>query len=156
MNGHAFAGGLMLAMHHDYRLMNPTRGYACLNELDFGAALKPAMSAIFRLKTSAQTYRSLALEARRFSGPEAAAAGIVDAVGGLDEVLGLVAERKLTEKGATGIYGALKREMYRESVAIMKFDDREEERFQAEVQEDERRKEEGKRRVEELKGKAKL
>ena len=146
----------MLAMHHDYRIMNPTRGFACLNELDFGAALKPAMSAIFRLKTPPATYRSLALEAHRFTGPEALRAGIVDGTGGLEEVLKLVGDRKLTEKGKTGIYGALKREMYRESVAIMKFDEREEERCRIEVEEDERRKEEGKRRVGESKGRAKL
>ena len=41
INGHAFAGGLMLAMFHDYRVMNPHRGYLCLNELDFGAPLRP-------------------------------------------------------------------------------------------------------------------
>lgn len=146
----------MLAMHHDYRIMNPTRGFVCLNELDFGAALKPAMSAIFRLKTSPQTYRSLVLEAHRFPGPQAVAAGIMDGTGGIEEVLKLVAERKLVEKGKTGIYGALKREMYRESVAIMKFDEKEEERFQGEMEEDEKRKEAGRRRVEELKGKAKL
>jgi len=146
----------MLAMHHDYRVMNPSRGFVCLNELDFGAALKPAMSAIFRLKAAPATYRSLVLEAHRFGGPEALEAGIVDGVGGLDEVLKLVAERKLTKKGETGIYGALKREMYRESVAIMKFDEKEEQRFQGEVVEDEKRKEEGARRVEQLKGKARL
>ena len=146
----------MLAMHHDYRIMNPSRGFVCLNELDFGAALKPAMSAIFRLKTSPQTYRTVALEAHRFGGPQALEAGLVDATGGMDEVLKLVADRKLAEKGKTGIYGALKREMYRESVAIMKFDDKEEERFQKEVEEDEARKEAGKRRVQELKQKAKL
>ena len=28
LNGHAFAGGLMLAMHHDYRIMNPSKGFA--------------------------------------------------------------------------------------------------------------------------------
>lgn len=40
MNGHAFAGGLMLAMYHDYRVFNPSRGFLCLNELDFGYPLK--------------------------------------------------------------------------------------------------------------------
>lgn len=44
MNGHAFAGGLMLAMHHDYRVMNAERGFACLNELEFGAPLKSPVS----------------------------------------------------------------------------------------------------------------
>ncbi|CAD0016615.1 unnamed protein product [Aureobasidium pullulans] len=32
INGHGFAGALMTAMMHDYRIMNPHRGYICLNE----------------------------------------------------------------------------------------------------------------------------
>ena len=42
MNGHAFAGGLMTAMFHDYRIMNPHKGYVCLNELDFGGSTTTA------------------------------------------------------------------------------------------------------------------
>jgi enoyl-CoA hydratase/carnithine racemase len=38
LNGHAFAGGLMTAMMHDYRIMNPHKGFVCLNELDFPSA----------------------------------------------------------------------------------------------------------------------
>lgn len=41
MPGHAFAAGLMTAMYHDYRVFNPSRGFLCLNELEFGAPLKP-------------------------------------------------------------------------------------------------------------------
>ncbi|KAJ4306670.1 hypothetical protein N0V88_000034 [Collariella sp. IMI 366227] len=92
--GHAFAGGIMLAMHHDYRVMNPSRGFACVNELEFG----------------------LVLEAHRFGGQAAVDAGIADRLGGLDAVLELVKEKKLTNKAKTGIYGLLKAEMYRESV----------------------------------------
>ncbi len=116
LNGHAFAGGLMLAMHHDYRVMNPSRGFACVNELEFGVPLMPAMSSIFRDKVSRETYRTLVLEARRFGGPQALEAGVVDALGGLDAVLRLVEERGLVTKAKTGIYGLLKMEMYRETV----------------------------------------
>ena len=119
INGHAFAGGLMLAMHHDYRIFNPSRGFLCLNELDFGYPLKPSMSSIFREKCPPLTYRSLVLEAKRFTAAEALAGGIVDGLGGLEEALGLVKERKLTEKGKSGIYGIMKREMYRETFALM-------------------------------------
>ena len=157
LNGHAFAGGIMLAMHHDYRVMNPARGFACVNELEFGVALKPAMSSIFRLKLPASTYRAVVLEARRFAGPAAVEAGIADRVGGLDEVLALVRERKLTGKAATGIYGLLKTEMYRESVAFLSEaghaagEAREREMAEGE----DRRREAGERRVAELQ-KAKL
>ena len=66
MNGHAFAGALMLVMMHDYRIMNPHRGYLCLNELELGVPLRPPMSSVFRQKVSPQTYRRMVLEAARF------------------------------------------------------------------------------------------
>lgn len=158
MNGHAFAGGFMMAMHHDYRVMSPSRGFACLNELEFGAPLKAAMSGIFRLKVPAATYRSIVLEARRFPGPEALAAGIVDATGGVEEVLKLVAEKKLTTKGATGVYGVLKAEMYRESIGYLTVEghEREEEKEAALMSGEDERKETGSRWVEEWKVKGKL
>ncbi|RMZ86378.1 hypothetical protein DV736_g6399, partial [Chaetothyriales sp. CBS 134916] len=33
INGHAFAGGLMTAMMHDYRIMNPHKGFLCIGGL---------------------------------------------------------------------------------------------------------------------------
>ncbi|KAH6620663.1 ClpP/crotonase-like domain-containing protein [Chaetomium sp. MPI-SDFR-AT-0129] len=153
--GHAFAGGLMLAMHHDYRVANPSRGFTCINELEFGVPLKPAMSSIFRLKLPAATYRNLVLEAHRFPGPAALEGGIVDALGGLEEVLKLVGERKLTGKAKTGIYGLLKAEMYRESVALLSAEGwaRGEEDDRKMAEGEDKRREVGEKRVEELKAK---
>jgi len=83
MNGHAFAAGFMTAMMHDYRMMNPHRGFLCLNELDFGAPLKPPMASIFRTKLpSPNTYRTMVLESKRFNALEALKEGIVDGLGG--------------------------------------------------------------------------
>ena len=66
VNGHAFAGGLMLAMFHDYRAMNPHRGYLCLNELELGIPLAPPMAGVFRQKVSASVLRRMVLEVERF------------------------------------------------------------------------------------------
>ncbi|KAK4205744.1 ClpP/crotonase-like domain-containing protein [Triangularia verruculosa] len=156
--GHAFAGGLMLAMHHDYRVMNPSRGFACVNELEFGVPLKAPMSSIFRLKLPAATYRDLVLEAKRFSGEEAVRGGLVDRVGGLEEVLQLVRERKLTDKAKTGIYGLLKTEMYRESVAFLTQAgyDREEEKDRLMIENEDKRKGEAEAKLGAIKEKAKL
>ena len=66
VNGHAFAGALMLAMMHDYRSMNPHKGFLCLNEVELGVPLRPPMTSIFRQKISAHCYRRLVLEAARF------------------------------------------------------------------------------------------
>ncbi|EGS24002.1 uncharacterized protein CTHT_0007130 [Thermochaetoides thermophila DSM 1495] len=152
INGHAFAGGLMLAMHHDYRVMNPNKGFACVNELEFGVPLKPAMSSIFRLKLPPVTYRDLVLEAKRFGGAAAVQAGIVDSVGGLEEVLKLIEQRKLVGKGDSGIYGLLKAEMYRESVGLLseegwKAGDEKERRL---IEEEAKKKEEGEKTVQRL------
>ncbi len=93
INGHAFAGGIMLAMYHDYRVQSPTKGFLCLNELLLGIPLKPAMSSIFRQKLSPQTYRMMVLEAKRFSGKEALEGGVVDCLGGMEELVRFIGER---------------------------------------------------------------
>ena len=33
----------MTAMYQDYRIMNPQKGFVCLNEVDMGVPLKPPM-----------------------------------------------------------------------------------------------------------------
>ncbi|KAJ9246240.1 hypothetical protein DTO207G8_9156 [Paecilomyces variotii] len=119
INGHAFAGGLMLAMFHDYRVQNPSRGFVCLNEIEFGVTLQAPMMSIFREKISPTTFRTLVLEGKRFPGPEALQAGIVDVVGGLEETLKFIKDRKLVLKPNSGIWGSMKEEMYRESLAIL-------------------------------------
>ncbi|KAI1821975.1 enoyl-CoA hydratase/isomerase [Xylaria intraflava] len=120
INGHAFAGGIMLAMHHDYRVFTDGgRGFACVNELEFGAPLPPPLSAIFRVKTTPSVYRSLVLEAKRFNHTAALEAGLVDAVGEMDAVLKLIQDRKLVDKGTQGSYGWLKEEMYGEVIALL-------------------------------------
>ncbi|KAI2643129.1 enoyl-CoA hydratase/isomerase [Xylaria nigripes] len=120
INGHAFAGGIMLAMHHDYRVFTASgRGFACVNELELRMPLPPPLCSIFRVKTLPSTFRALVLEARRFDGRAALEAGLVDAVGELDAVLNLVEERRLVEKAASKSYGWLKTEMYCEVVALL-------------------------------------
>lgn len=119
LNGHAFAGALMLAMMHDYRIMNPHRGYLCLNEVELGVPLRRPMSSVFRQKCSATLYRSLVLEGKRFKALDALKEGLIDGVGGLDEALAFVGEENLTTRAEKGVYGALKREMWRETLRYL-------------------------------------
>lgn len=142
INGHAFAGALMLAMMHDYRIMNPHRGFLCLNEVELGVPLRPPMTSIFRQKCSPQCYKRLVLEAVRFKvhqiwsaafyslrltklqALEALKEGVIDWLGGLDETLTHIDELKLVQKAGTGmsgkaVYGDLKREMWRETVGYL-------------------------------------
>lgn len=147
MPGHAFAAGFMTAMMHDYRLMNPHRGFLCLNELDFGAPLKPPMASIFRQKVpSPNTYRTMVLESKRYGALEGLKEGLLDGLGGVDEVVAFVKEMGLTDRGSTGVYGRLKQEMWSETVGLL---DAVEEGGVREAEAHSRRQHEEKTRIEE-------
>ena len=61
----------------------------------------------------------MVLEAKRFSGLEALREGIVDGLGGFEDVVKFVEEMKLVGRGKTGVYGRLKAEMWRETVGYL-------------------------------------
>ncbi|KAK2742879.1 hypothetical protein FQN55_007663 [Onygenales sp. PD_40] len=150
VNGHAFAGGFMCSMYHDFRIFNPSRGFLCLNEVHFGANLKPAMSSIFREKIATpNTYRTIVLEGYRFGGKEALENGIVDGLGGLDEVLALIEKRKLTKLPASGVYGQLRAGMFPETMGLLERCADDDALALAELERDAKEKENGGRRVEE-------
>jgi enoyl-CoA hydratase/carnithine racemase len=87
VNGHAFAGGAMLATAHDHVVMREDRGYWCLPEVDLGLPLTPAMYATVAAHLPPATLADAALTGRRYSGPDALAAGIAHELAGEDAVL---------------------------------------------------------------------
>ncbi|KAJ7739320.1 ClpP/crotonase-like domain-containing protein [Mycena olivaceomarginata] len=69
INGHCFAGGFMLSLACDYRVMtdgSKRNAWLCMNEVDFGAVWP---------HSNAQVRRKIALEGHRFSPQEALAVG---------------------------------------------------------------------------------
>ena len=118
--GHAFAAGFMTAMMHDYRIMNPHRGFLCLNELDFGAPLQPPMASIFRQKVpNPNTFRTIVLESKRIGALEGVKEGVLDSVGGVEEAITLIHEMRLLDRAKSGVYGRLKQEMWGETVSLL-------------------------------------
>ena len=82
LNGHAFAGGAMLALAHDARLMRSDRGYFCLPEIDLatGRPLTPGMIELIRSRLAPQVCHEAILTGRRYGGDEALSCGIVESV----------------------------------------------------------------------------
>jgi enoyl-CoA hydratase/carnithine racemase len=80
VNGHAFAGGAMLAAAHDAVVMRDDRGYWCLPEVDLGLPLSPAMYAVVAAHISEPTLRVALHSGRRYAAADALAAGIVTEV----------------------------------------------------------------------------
>jgi Delta3-Delta2-enoyl-CoA isomerase len=87
VNGHAFGGGAQLAVAHDFAIMRADRGYWCMPEADLGLALTPEYMSLLRAKLPAKTLHAALVTGRRYGGPDALAAGIVDQVASEDEVL---------------------------------------------------------------------
>src|SRR5438034_1775652 len=79
VQGHTFAGGAMLALAHDWRVMRADRGYFCLPEADINIPFTPGMSAMIQCKLTPAAATLTMIGATRVGGEDAAAAGIVGA-----------------------------------------------------------------------------
>ena len=109
INGHAFAGGAILAAACDYRIMREDRGWICVAEVDVGVPLDPALANLLKAKLPPGTARTSILEGRRFTGADALAAGWVDATAPEADLLALATKQAagLASKGRS-IFGSVK------------------------------------------------
>merc|ERR1712232_612288 len=78
LNGHAMAGGAMLAVACDFRVMRNDKGFLCVNELDLGMPFTPQMCAMFERKVPIAARAQFVLGAHRYTPQEALQAGLVD------------------------------------------------------------------------------
>lgn len=120
VNGHAFGGGAMLAIAHDWRVMRTDRGYFCFPEVDIQIPFTPGMAALIQAKlTPRQAVDSMTTGAR-FGGPDAVAHGLVDATAAqgelLDRAIAQIAD--LTGKPADTL-GKIKATMYADAVRAL-------------------------------------
>lgn len=121
VNGHAFGAGMMFALCHDLRVMREDRGFICANEMQLGMRIPTPELALFRHKLPADAFFETVQLARRWTGPEALAAGIVQRIADQESLPGLAMERAktLAPLGAKReIYGGQKELLFGENAAI--------------------------------------
>lgn len=99
VNGHAFGGGAMLALAHDFRIMNAEKGFFCLPEIDLYLSFAPGMARLIQSKVSPATAVEAMTTGRRYGGTDAAAAGFVDGVAAPTEVLNSAIDKATTLVG---------------------------------------------------------
>ena len=92
INGHAFGGGALLAMAHDYRVMRADRGYWCMPEADLGLPLTAEYLSVLTAKLPAGSVHEAVLTGRRYGGGDSVAAGVVHRAVAEDEVLAQAVE----------------------------------------------------------------
>ena len=114
VNGHAFAGGGMLALAHDFAVMRTGRGYFCLPEVDLGMTFTPGMSALIAARLPKRTAHEAMVTGRRYPAEEAVEAGIVQRTAAEDEVLPAAVEWAASLAGKDGkVVGKIRRDLYR-------------------------------------------
>lgn len=87
LNGHAFAGGILVASYFDFRFMREDKGWVCVPEIDLNMPLPPSMIAIMQAILPPKSFRDMYYTGRRYTGPEAVELGFVDAVYPADELV---------------------------------------------------------------------
>jgi len=120
VNGHAFAGGAMFALAHDFRVMREDRGFFCIPEVDLGLPLAPGLLELLRARLPRTVLHEAIVTGRRYGGRDALAARIVEAALPEAELLPRAIERAaaLAGKDRT-VLAALKRGIYAETLAVL-------------------------------------
>ena len=118
---HTFAGGGLLALAHDYRVMREDRGYFGLPEIDVRIAFTQGTTDLVRARLAPQVAHEALTSGRRYTGQEAHAAGIVDELASADEVVRTaIAKAKSLAGKDPATYGAIKSTLYRETLASLR------------------------------------
>ena len=113
LNGHAFAGGAMLALAHDFRVMREDRGYLCLPEVDIRIPFTPGMSMLIQAKLAIRTAHEAMVTGRRYNAEQAVRASVVhEAAQEADVLPRAIAVTKTHAGKHVGTLGTIKRTMY--------------------------------------------
>lgn len=93
IDGHAIAGGCVLACQCDARIAAEVPARIGLNEVQLGIGMPAIVLEPLRLFLPPASFNAVGLEGRLFSPSEAQALGLVDRVVSRDELLGAACER---------------------------------------------------------------
>jgi enoyl-CoA hydratase/carnithine racemase len=120
LQGHTFAGGAMLAVAHDWKVMRADRGFLCFPEVDIHIPFTVGMAALLQGRLSQATAHTSMTTGHRYGGSEAQAAGIVDETADESEVLERALARARALVGKRGdTLAAIKQVMYAPAVAAL-------------------------------------
>lgn len=121
VQGHAFAGGAIVALAHDVRVMRADRGWICLPEVDGRIAFTPGLADLLAARMGPLAAHEAMTSGRRYTGEEAHAAGFVEHVVAEEELLprALAVAQALAPKDPATL-GAIKAQLQRRVLASLR------------------------------------
>lgn len=120
VNGHAFAGGGMLMIAHDYKVMRSDRGYFCLPEVDLKMPTTAQMNALIRARLGRMTAHEVLITGKRYNAALAVEKQIADEAAPEADVLprAIAVAAEYARKDRKTI-GALKRGLHGEAAEFI-------------------------------------
>lgn len=120
VGGHCFAGGGLLALAHDARVMRADRGFFCLPEVDLGMQFGEGFTALVKAKTSQPATHRVAVLGERLGAPQAVELGVVDAAVAEAEVYEHAVERALALSSKAGrVLPRIRADFYGDALAAL-------------------------------------
>mmetsp|Transcript_16108 Transcript_16108/g.45584 ORF Transcript_16108/g.45584 Transcript_16108/m.45584 type:complete len:242 (+) Transcript_16108:837-1562(+) len=121
IRGHAIAGGWLLALCADYRVMDTGDGRAWMPEVDMGFPLTAPFMGLLKDKLDPRLAARMLLEGSRFSAGELAEFRAVDATAAPEDVEreAMALATRLAPKGTSPAFGQLKADLFAHAVAAL-------------------------------------
>ncbi len=118
INGHCYAAGALLALGHDYRVMQDNEGWFCLPSVDVQIPFSRTMTELITVKVPAPTAQSLVVSGDRMGGAACEGFGVVHDAVGADQVLptAVALAARLADKDPSTL-GTIKRRIYADVTA---------------------------------------
>lgn len=119
LDGHAFAGGLVLALAADYRIApESSKALFSMNELLIRAAIPAGMLGVLRAKLKDPSILRECILARRWNVSDALNDGIIDEFGDLTRAIQF-AHSKAIAHNLSAVLNGIKSETYRGAISLL-------------------------------------
>ncbi len=120
LNGHTYAGGALLSLAFDYRIMRSDRGFFCLPSVDIGIPFSHGMTELITAKLPQPTAHDLVVSCRRIGAGEAVILGVVNRAEEQRNVMPVSMELAHAYSGKDpATLSTVKRRMYHDAASLL-------------------------------------
>jgi enoyl-CoA hydratase/carnithine racemase len=123
VNGHAFAGGAIMACAFDFRFMRTDRGYFCFPEVDLHIPFMPGMDAIVKKALPLPFALEAQLTGKRYTAGELETKGVVVKACHIDDLMTEVVNFAKTMNKGRSILKTMKEVGFKDILRVMEIDD---------------------------------
>jgi len=124
INGHAFGNGALLSCTCDFRFMRSDKGFFCFPEVDVSIPFLPGMIAFTRKAIPEYKYQEMVYTGKRFTAPELEEHHVIrKACKDQEELTRESMDFAKTLEKKRGIFGELKKRMYKSIVEVLDKED---------------------------------